>query len=140
MRLLPILWFILAALGAAALFVAGGSGASPIISTAASAAGGAVSAIATGLVYLLIKHTRPSLAVAIIGYSHLFLATAARIGQAAAEQLRGQMLAGNGSTDWSSIGLAFSAAGLANILGGIVFILALIVALNTRDEKPEDVF
>ena len=37
-------------------------------------------------------------------------------------------------------GFAYTAASLASLLAGIVFILALVVALNTRTERPQDVF
>ncbi|MEZ5953162.1 MAG: hypothetical protein R3C13_02550 [Hyphomonas sp.] len=145
MRLLPLLWFLLAALGAAAQLVVSGATADAgnvysVFSSATVALGGAIAAVGVALVYLFILRMRPSLSVAIIGYSHLFLATAARFSQAAGDLFRNRMLAGTGTTDYSTMGLAYTAAGLANVLSGIVFILALIVALNTRHERPEDVF
>ena len=148
LRALPILWFILAALGAAAqLIVSAGFGtgdpltaAYPMIAVASSALQGAIGAIAAALAYLLIQRTRPSLSVAIIGYSHLFLAAAARIGQAIGDLHRTRMLAGSATADYSVIGFAYTAAGLASLLADIVFILALVVALNTRTERPQDVF
>ena len=146
LRALPILWFILAALGAAAQLAASVwtgdtySSAYPMIAVASTALQGAIGAIAAALVYLLILRTRPSLSVAIIGYSHLFLAAAARVGQAVGDLHRNRMLAGTATADYSVIGFAYTAAGLASLLAGIVFILALVVALNTRAERPQDVF
>jgi len=144
LKALPFLWFLLAALGAVAqLYVMGLAGAdagTALLSTASSLLITTVSTIGMALVYLLILRTRPSLSVAIIGYSHLFLAGAAQVGQAIGSMERNRYLTGEGSTDYTAISFAYTAAGLATLLGGIVFILALIVALNTRYEAPEDVF
>ena len=144
LKALPFLWFLLAALGAAAqLFVmsmAGAEAGAALLSTASSLLITTVGTIGVALVYLLILRTRPSPAVAIIGYSHLFLASAAQVGQAIGNMERNRYLAGAGDTDYSAIGFAYTAAGLATLLGGIVFILALIVALNSHHERPEDVF
>lgn len=144
LKALPFLWFLLAALGAVAqLYVMGLAGAdagTALLSTASSLLITTVGTIGMALVYLLILRTRPSLSVAIIGYSHLFLAGAAQVGQAIGNMERNRYLTGEGSTDYTAISFACTAAGLATLLGGIVFILALIVALNTRYEAPEDVF
>jgi len=144
LKALPFLWFLLAALGAAAqlyvMSLAGADAGTALLSTASSLLITTVAAIGMALVYLLILRARPSLAVAIIGYSHLFLASAAQVGQAVGNLERNRYLAGEGATDYSTMSFAYTAAGLATLLGGIVFILALIVALNTRDEAPEDVF
>lgn len=146
LRALPILWLLLAALGAAAqLAVASLTGmdaanAYNLFGTASASLSGAVGAIVCALVYLLILRTRPSPAVAIIGYSHLFLGTASRIGQAIGDLERNRYLSGAGTTDYTTLGFAYTASGLASLLAGVVFILALIVALNTHHERLEDVF
>lgn len=144
LKALPFLWFLLAALGAVAqlyvMSMAGAEAGAALLSTASSLLITTVGTIGVALVYLLILRTRPSPAVAIIGYSHLFLAGAAQVGQAVGNLERNRYLAGVGTTDYAAIGFAYTAAGLATLLGGIVFILALIVALNTRYEAPEDVF
>lgn len=147
LRSLPVLWFILAALGAfAQLAVAGMTGmdvgtAYNMFGSASGALAGAVSAIGYALVYMLIYRARPSPAVTIIGYSHLFLGFAARTAQALGDLERNRYLAGSGTTDYSALGFAYTASGLAGLLGGIVFLLAMIVALNTRHhERPQDVF
>ena len=146
LRALPVLWFLTAALGAAAQLAVGSltgmEAGSPysLLGTASAALTGTVSAIVCALVYLLILRTRPSGAVAIIGYSHLFLGMASRIARALGDLERNRYLAGTGTTDYAALSFAYTASGLASLLGGIVFILALIVALNTRHERPEDVF
>ena len=147
LRALPILWFLVAVLGAfAQLAVAGMTGmdvgtAYNMFGSASLALTGAVSASGFALVYLLIQRTRPSPAVTIVGYSHLFLGLSARIAQAVGDLERNRYLAGNAPADYSMLGFAYTASGLASLLGGIVFILALIVALNTRHhERPQDVF
>ncbi len=144
LKALPFLWFLLAALGAAAqLFVtrmAGGEAmGTMLISAASTVLITTVSTIGMALVYLLILRTRPSISVAIVGYSHLFLACAAYIGQAVGTLERNRYLAGTGG-DMTAAGFAYTAGGLASLLAGIVFILALIVALNTRHERLEDIF
>ena len=142
LRALPFLWFIVAGIGAPGQLFAGNLAGDPgtLMSTASSALTGAVSAIVCALVYLLIQRTRPSTAVAIIGYSHLFLGVAARLTQTLGDMERNRYLSGVGTTDYTSMGFAYTAAGLASLLSGVVFILALIVALNTHHERPEDVF
>ncbi|RAN40128.1 hypothetical protein HY26_13225 [Hyphomonas sp. GM-8P] len=143
LKALPFLWFLLAALGAAAqLFVArmagGDAMGTMLISAASTVLITTVSTIGMALVYLLILRTRPSLSVAIIGYSHFFLASAAYVGQTVGTLERNRYLSGTG--DMTAASFAYTASGLANLLAGIVFILALIVALNTRHERLEDIF
>ncbi|MBB39074.1 MAG: hypothetical protein CMF01_03210 [Hyphomonas sp.] len=143
LKALPFLWFMLAALGAAAqLFVARMSGGDAmgtmLFSAASMVLNITVSTIGMALVYLLILRTRPSTSVAIIGYSHLFLAAAAYVGQTVGTLERNRYLAGTG--DMAAAGYAYTAGGLASLLAGIVFILALIVALNTHHERLEDIF
>lgn len=144
LRALPFLWFLVAALGALAqLAVAGMGGTGNAFSLMSSAAGtliGAVSGIGFALVYLLILRTRPSHSVAIVGYSHLFLGAATRVAQSIGDYERNRYIAATGPADPSVFGFAYTAAGLASLLGGVVFILAVIVALNTHHERPEDVF
>jgi hypothetical protein len=143
LKALPYLWFLMAALGAGAqLFVAGLSGpeamGTMMFTAASTVLLATVSTIGMALVYLLILRTRPSTAVAIVGYSHLFLAGAAYAGQAVGTLERNRYIAGTG--DLSAASFAYTASGLASLLAGIVFILALIVALNTRHERLEDIF
>lgn len=143
LKALPFLWFLLAALGAAAqLFVARMSGGDAmgtmLISAASAVLITTVSTIGMALVYLLILRTRPSLSVAIVGYSHFFLACAAYTGQTIGTLERNRYLAGSG--DMTAASFAYTAAGLASLLAGIVFIIAVIVALNTRHERLEDIF
>ena len=109
-----------------------------LISAASTVLITTVSTIGMALVYLLILRTRPSLSVAIIGYSHFFLASAAYVGQTVGTLERNRYLSGTG--DMTAAGFAYTASGLASLLAGIVFILALIVALNTRHERLEDIF
>lgn len=139
LRALPILWFLVAALGAAAKLAVAGAD-YLLVPNAATAFASAVTGIGFGLVYLLIFRTRPSPAVTIIGYSHLFMAIAARVASALADIQRTSLLEDPLNVPASSVTIAYTASGLANLLGGIVFILALIVALNTHHERPEDVF
>lgn len=144
LKALPFLWFLLAALGAAAqLVVSGLSGpqamGTMLFSSASMVLIATVSTIGMALVYLLILRTRPSTSVAIVGYSHLFLAGAAYVGQTVGNLERNRYIAGTGG-DMSAAGFAYTAAGLASLLAGIVFIIALIVALNTRHERLEDIF
>lgn len=145
MKALPLLWLLVAALGAAvqlsvAALAAPGTAGMAVLSAASALLSSTVTTLGIALVYLLILRTRPSLAVAIIGYSHLFLAIAARVAQTVGSLASNRYFAGHSGTDMSNVTFAYTAAGLASILGGIVFILALIVALNTHHVRPEDVF
>jgi len=145
MKALPLLWFLIAALGAAvqlsvAALAAPGTAGIAVLTAASALLSSTVTTLGIALVYLLILRTRPSLAVAIIGYSQLFLAIAARVAQTIGSLASNRYFAGHSGTDMSNVTFAYTAAGLASILGGIVFILALIVALNTHHVRPEDVF
>ncbi|KJS24745.1 MAG: hypothetical protein VR75_13775 [Hyphomonadaceae bacterium BRH_c29] len=146
LKALPFLWFLLAAVGVAAHIVLAMTTASSTYLPAALTTAGftalfsTVHIIGIALVYMLILRTRPSPGVAIIGYSHLFLASAAYVGQAFGTMERARHMSNPASTDLAAMGFADSASALASILGGIVFILALIVALNTHHVRPEDVF
>lgn len=148
LRILPALWFAIAVVSAALQvtltggFTAGGPNATAILTSASSALSHAVIAVGFGFVYLLILRTRPSGAAGIIGYSHLFLVTAAFAAQGVGNFMRLQYLA-NTSGDAGDVVLAsfaYTAASVGNLLGGVVFIFALIVALNTRHEPVEEVF
>ena len=142
LRTLPILWFLLAGLGLVGQVLAVTATGQNLVESLGyagpTAIMGAISAIGMALVYMLIGRTRPSMAVGIIGYSHLFMAIAARIAGALAEVARSNLVNGNGSA--STLAMTYSAASIAGILSSVVFILALIVALNTRHVRPEDVF
>lgn len=142
LRALPVLWFLLAALGPIGqLMAVAASGQTPAQALAyagPSAVMGTVSAIGMALVYMMIGQTRPSVPVTIIGYSHLFMAVAARIAGGLAEVARSNLI--NGNSSGSTLAMTFSAASIAGFLSGVVFILALIVALNTRHVRPEDIF
>ncbi len=142
-RALPFLWFLLAGAGlVASLDQVAAASSSPALAAAAlfPAVMASLAALAMGLTYLFIARTRPSPAVTIIGFSHLFLAMMARIGQFLADSWRAEAMAGDYSGLSGKLGFAYMATGLASLCGWIVFVIALIVALNTPAGRPEDAF
>lgn len=147
MRVLPALWFLLAILG----LVAGGAQVAFLFPQAGGFAlfgvsllqyvSATIGTVTIGLVYLYILSTRPSSAVQVIGASHLVMAACARIGLIIGEGMRIKLITGADSSSVATMGFVFTASSIAGSLSGIVFILALIVALNTRhQEPPEEVF
>ncbi|MCA8901875.1 MAG: hypothetical protein KDA53_11575 [Hyphomonas sp.] len=144
--LLPISWFVLAAAGLViaglqAVFLFGpASGAALIGISLVQHLTNSIAAVALGLVYLYIQSTRPSAAVLVIGTSHLIMAIFSRTAQFIGDGARAALISGSDTSSAATIGYAYGAAGIAAVLSGIVFILALIVALNTHPPPETDVF
>ncbi|MDF1805640.1 MULTISPECIES: hypothetical protein [unclassified Hyphomonas] len=100
-----------------------------------------LSAVAFGLVHLLILRVRPSTAASVFGALHLGAALFGHAAQINGQVLRQQVILGTHdvSSTAQTMGMVHIASTLCYLLGVVFFIIAVAVALNTRP-PAEDVF
>lgn len=147
LRIVMILWFALAGLGLISAigisFYTRGSG-NPYLDLVIfilPASVFALKCISFGLVYRYILRTRPSAAVAIVGFSHLFLVIAPIVAENLLGVPQNIVAVSPGGVAPGSHYMWHTSARIADLLGWLVFAIAIMVALNTRHhEPPEDVF
>ena len=92
------------------------------------------SSIAVGLVYALIFRTRPSVAAMALGILHLIAALISHGGRLMGNTVQQEMM--SGTVDMAEISqrlaVLYGASTLMSLLGWVLFIVALIIALNTK--------
>lgn len=95
----------------------------------------AIANVAIGLTYILLHQRTHQGSIAIVGIFHFVLSLAATLAS-----IYGTMIMFDGSPA-AEIGMVLGGSGMAFMLGNLVFIVALIIGVNSRPKIPaNDIF
>jgi len=144
-RLLGIIWMVYALLGGIGLGLSqvvglGEDGVGMLAGAAVPILTGVLFSLATGLTYWLISRASRSAAPIVIGFIHLVFAAIGTGTYAMGNLARNSGMSDGGSPDFATMGLLYGAGSLAQLIGGVLFIIALIIAISTERRRPSETF
>ncbi len=139
---LPIAWFVLVVLVVAGtltriLMADPAQTVQIALITLPSTLTGVLWMAGTALAYLFAIKTVSNIAVAILGFVHLFFAAIASLSAFAGGRLQDSMMANGDFSNADMLGAFFGASGLTNAIGGLLFIAAMIVAIVSAPKTAE---
>ena len=144
-RTLGIVWMIYALLGAVGLgrsqvLGLGEESAGMLAGAAPSILASLTFGLATGLTYWLVSKASRSAAPIVIGWIHLIFAALGTATFVVANQVRNSAMSGNGGPDYATMGILYGVGSLAQLVGGVLFIIALVIAISTERKRPAETF
>lgn len=144
-RTLGIVWMIYALIGGAGLGVSqvmglGEESAGMLAGALPSILASLTFGLATGLTYWLVSKASRSGAPIVIGWIHLIFAALGTVTYTMANLARNSAMSGNDGPDYGTIGLLYGAGSMAQLVGGVLFIIALIIAISTERKRPAETF
>ncbi|MEM9739250.1 MAG: hypothetical protein AAF829_05220 [Pseudomonadota bacterium] len=138
-RALGIVWIVFAlvggiALGASQIIGLEEDGLSFLLGSSFPVLTNIVYTLATALTYWLIIKASRSAAPIVLGWIHLLLAGAGTGAFIAGNLARNAAL--NGEVDFAVVGAIYGVGSLSQLVGGLLFLIALTVAISTGRKRP----